>query len=284
MVERDIKNKVEALLFASGKFIDDDHVAELAELPVKTVKEALLELKEEFDQSNGSIMLVSEGSSWKMNVKENYIDLVRKIVADTELSKTVLETLAVIAWKTPALQSDVIKIRTNKAYEHISELIEAGFITKEKYGRSYMIKLTEKFFEYFDLEGTEDIKDIFKKVEAQNKEKLKKIAEMEEQQKLAGLEVYEGADSEHTRDLVAEKIEQPQDIGLQTYEEDAEQKEVISEEEPEALKEAEDESQKEVEEQKEERDEEPQKEQSEAQKMVERIENDIDEIEKESSP
>ena len=45
-------------------------------------------------------------------------------------------------------------MRSN-AYEHIQELLEKGLIsrTKDKNGRSYNLKTTPKFAEYFKLKG-----------------------------------------------------------------------------------------------------------------------------------
>ena len=76
--------------------------------------------------------------------------MVRKIVTETELTRSVMETLAVIAFKYPILQSDLIKLRTNKAYDHLVELEKSGYISRQKYCTN-LIKLTDKFFKYFDL-------------------------------------------------------------------------------------------------------------------------------------
>jgi len=110
-------------------------------------------------------MLIKDGTTWRINVREKFAPIVKKIVSETEFSKTVMETLAVIAWKAPVLQCDVIKIRTNKAYDHISELEEAGFISRIKKGRTQLIRLSEKFFSYFDLDNIDDMK---KKMENYN--------------------------------------------------------------------------------------------------------------------
>ena len=72
-----------------------------------------------------------------------------------------METLAVIAFKYPILQSDLIKLRTNKAYDHLVELEKSGYITRQKHSRTNLIKLTEKFFKYFDL-TEEKLKEQFK--------------------------------------------------------------------------------------------------------------------------
>lgn len=190
--DNEYKNKAEALLFASGKKLDVEFISSVIGVTDKIeVKKALFELKKDYESKNSSLMIVDEGNFWKITVKEKYLSIVRKIVADTELSKSVMETLAVIAWKSPALQSDIIKIRTNKAYDHIDELLDTGFITKDKRGRSFVIKVTNKFYEYFDVEGKEGVRDIFSKIK--EKPIQKKVDEFKEAPKetLNGLKVVE---------------------------------------------------------------------------------------------
>ncbi|RJQ17328.1 SMC-Scp complex subunit ScpB [Candidatus Woesearchaeota archaeon] len=161
MQKNDLKNKIEALLFSSGKFMTEENLSLLIGADIREVKKTVRDLEKEYAERDHSLMLVQEGDSWKINVRELYLDLVRKIVADTELPKGVLETLAVIAWKSPILQSEVVRIRSNKAYEHIAQLEEMGFVIKDKFGRSFKIKVTEKFFEYFDVSG-KNLKEVFK--------------------------------------------------------------------------------------------------------------------------
>jgi segregation and condensation protein B len=161
----DYKNQIEALLFASGRFMDIDSLLSLTGVSGKDVLiNNITKLKEEYEARGSPFMIVEEKNGWKLTVREPYLPLVRKIVSETELPKTILETLAVIAWKSPVLQSEVVDIRHNKAYDHISELQELGFIKKEQKGRSYLIKLTEKFYDYFDVEGTKDIREVFSRV------------------------------------------------------------------------------------------------------------------------
>jgi len=156
-----LKNKLEALLFSSGRKMSVEELSKLSSANQDEIQNSLIELKEEYDEKNSSIMLINEGSSWKLTVREQYLPLVQKIVTETELSKTIMETLAIIALKYPIKQSNLIKIRTNKAYDHLKELEEMGYITRQKHGRTNLIKLTQKFFEYFDL-SKEKLKDQFK--------------------------------------------------------------------------------------------------------------------------
>ena len=140
----EIRNQIEALLFECGRVMTVEELVNIKGADKRTVKKGLKELLEYYDSANNGLMLVQEGDSWKLSIREQYVALVTKIVADTELSKAVLETLSIIAWKSPLLQSEVIKIRTSTAYEHIKELLESGFISKEREGRSYLLRITEK--------------------------------------------------------------------------------------------------------------------------------------------
>ena len=155
--------KVEAVLFAVGRDISVEDVARLCGLSEERAIEVLRELKSEYDSQDGSLALQDKGKFWKFSVKDGYLPLVTSLVENTELDKSTMETLAVIAWRYPVLQADVIKIRHNKAYDHMKMLVERGFVAKERSGRTYKIKLTDKFFEYFDL-PSKDAKEAFRKV------------------------------------------------------------------------------------------------------------------------
>ncbi len=144
--------KIEALLFASGKSLSEDLIAELCEIDKRTLKKSLEALQKDYDLRESALMIVRDANGWKITVREKYLSTVRKIVADTELARSVMETLSVIAWKTPIYQSELVRIRGNKCYDHVAELEDAGFIVKEKRGRSFVLKTTEKFYTYFDID------------------------------------------------------------------------------------------------------------------------------------
>ena len=148
----DLKNKIEALLFSSGRFMDLEEIKRICRLrDEENLKKTLQDLKIDYDNRTSSLVLINEGNKWKIQTKQDYLHVVKKIITETELSKSLMETLAVIAWKYPIKQCDLIKVRTNKAYEHLKVLEEGGYISRQKHGRTKLIKLTDKFFGYFDL-------------------------------------------------------------------------------------------------------------------------------------
>lgn len=147
----EIKNKIEAILFASGRKMELEELSRLVKKDQNEVSKVLNVLKEDYEKRETPLMLIEEDGSYKINVKEDFLPLVSKIVQETELSKTMMETLAIVAYKAPVRQCEVINIRTNKAYDHLSELEKSGYISRTKDGRTKLIKLTEKFFGYFDI-------------------------------------------------------------------------------------------------------------------------------------
>lgn len=206
-----MRTKIEALLFAAGHKMGIKEIAKLCGTRDQAkIKEALVALQQEYASKDSALKIVDEGESWKLSVKDVHIPLVRQIVTETEISRSMMETLAVIAWKNPALQADVIRIRTNKAYDHLDHLEEVGYIARTKCGRTRKIALTEKFFSYFDLPNQQEAQAEFKKyipeeirakVEAAEadidaKEKILEDEELKkklEQQKQKQLKVYEEA-------------------------------------------------------------------------------------------
>ncbi len=172
-MNEDLKNTIESVLFSAARRIDVQELSKICkERDSEKIKEALNQLKLDLEQKNSSLLLVNEGEFWKLTVREKYMAVVSKIVTKTELPKSIMETLAVVAYKSPVLQSNVIKVRTNKAYDHLAQLEEANYITREKKGRTKLIKLSQRFFEYFDL-PPEKLKEHFKEVQKKENEVAK---------------------------------------------------------------------------------------------------------------
>jgi len=158
------QKKVEAVLFAVGKEITTERLAVLCALELPEAEQILNQLQQHYQHLQGSLHLVKKENGWKLTVRDEFVPLVSTLVSNTELERPLMETLAVIAWKYPIIQSDVVKLRGSGAYEHMRLLEEQGFIAKEKQGRTFKLKLTEKFFNYFDLPSAEAKQAFLKQV------------------------------------------------------------------------------------------------------------------------
>lgn len=148
--------KVEAALFISGKFFGLQELVMLTDVNPLMLKELLRKLIEKYNKEDSAIEIVSKENMWKMDVRQEYVHMINKLATGSaEFSKTEQETLAVIAYKQPVKQSVIIKIRGNKAYEHIKKFIEIGLVSAKKSGRTKELKLSDDFYEYFHLQKKE---------------------------------------------------------------------------------------------------------------------------------
>jgi len=188
----DAEKKVEAVLFAVGKEITSERISSLCALSIEEVESIMHNLTQEHAQRDHSLHIVKKENGWKLTVRDQFLPLVSSLVSSTELERPLMETLAVIAWKYPIVQSDVIKLRGSSAYEHMSKLEEMGFIAKEKSGRTFKVKLTSKFFGYFDLPSEEAKQAFIKQVPSLILEEAENVSkEADEVERLIELDAQE---------------------------------------------------------------------------------------------
>ena len=114
--------RIEAVLFGSGKYLTEEQLIDLSGVQKNKLKKALSELQKHYETIETSLKIFHESGTWKLNIKEEYNDIMKNIVSEAEMPKPIMETLAVIAYKAPILQSEVIDARGSGAYEHVSLL------------------------------------------------------------------------------------------------------------------------------------------------------------------
>lgn len=148
-----LKSRIEAVLFTTAKALRVKEIAEILEVQPEETEEALLELIMDYASRDGALEIDDE-EGYILQVRTEHLDIVEKL-CPVELKPAVLKTLTVIAIKEPIRQSYLKDLRGSNAYEHVQELVGKGLISKnkDKNGRSFNLKTTPKFAEYFKLKG-----------------------------------------------------------------------------------------------------------------------------------
>ncbi len=147
----DLKHQIEAILYTLGKFTTIEELANLASTTPNKVKKVIEQLKQDYSKRQTALTIQELDNKVKLNIKKEFGYITNKLLSDKELDNPTTKTLAIIAYKQPVKQSEVIKIRGNKAYDHIKFLKESGLISSEKLGRTRLLKLTSNFYDYFDV-------------------------------------------------------------------------------------------------------------------------------------
>jgi len=174
--EQESMKKVEAVLLIAGRFLSVQELVSLTDVNPILLKKILEDLSDKY--KNSGLELVNKENLWKMDVSQDYTYLVNKLATgSSEFTKAEQETLAIIAYKQPMKQSVLVKIRGNKAYDHIKKFVELGLVVKKRMGHTSELSLHESFYDYFNQSG-EDEEMIPKEQEKELKERIEK-AEIE---------------------------------------------------------------------------------------------------------
>jgi segregation and condensation protein B len=174
------KNLIEAALFLSPSIVSLNDLSKTSNKPIQLVKVLINELNHDLDERNSALEIIGEGNGFRLIVKKELEELVSHYASSPEIHKGILKTLALIAFKQPVKQSEIINLRNSKAYEHIRILKEKGFIKKEKQGITFIITTTNKFIEYFgesikqhEMQGksTQNALELLSKMKEKDEEK-----------------------------------------------------------------------------------------------------------------
>jgi segregation and condensation protein B len=167
--EKENLKKLEAVFFVSGRFLNMQELISFTDFSPVIIQELIEKLQERYGRDDSAIEIVStlqsvprddsEGMStrgknemWKMDVKQEHVDVINRLATgSSEFSNAEKETLAIIAYKQPIKQSVIIKIRGNKAYDHIKKFVELGLLRKKKMGHTNILTLADEFYDYFNL-------------------------------------------------------------------------------------------------------------------------------------
>ena len=171
--EKENLKKVEAVFFISARFLNMQELISLTDLNPIILRELIEKIKEKYDKDDSAIEIVhkkGEGTEmWKMDVKPEFANMINRLATgSSEFSKAEKETLAIIAYKQPIKQSVLVKIRGNKAYDHIKKYMDLQLIKKKKLGHTYELSVADDFFDYFNLNASNELQESLKEIPSEN--------------------------------------------------------------------------------------------------------------------
>ena len=155
MSTRDAHRVMIAALFMSTKAVSLDELSKISGVSILEARKHASEMIDQFNRKNDAIEIVEDVGGYRMKVRAPYDEKVSHLAGSGELSPAELKTLAFIAYKQPLIQSQLVQVRSNTAYDHLQVLLEKGFVSREPKGRTYILRTTRKFSEYF---GTHALK------------------------------------------------------------------------------------------------------------------------------
>lgn len=152
------KALVEAALFVADQPLSMARLAEVLGLAEAAVGRLLQLLADEYAAADRGIELVQEGGGYVLRVKGELASAVRPFAPYQDIPEQTLRTLAVIAYHAPVLQSEVVKVRGQRAYGQIGELVARGFVAAEVKGPTKVLTVTPALLAYFGASSLDELR------------------------------------------------------------------------------------------------------------------------------
>lgn len=144
-----------------------DKLARMIDVDVVRLKELAEELKADLQSENRGIHLIESEEGYQLRVKAEYVKYVRTLTPFKDLNRGLLRVLALVAYKQPITQSQIVRVIGNRTYEYVKILEKKGMIRTVKSGRTKALVATKGFADYFGLENPEDAKKLFESLPAE---------------------------------------------------------------------------------------------------------------------
>ena len=161
-----LTNIIEGLIFAAATGVTYDAMKTFfgEEYTEKEIKTALNEIREKYSGDSG-IILIEFNNTFQFQTNPKYSETLADIlvpIKEKQLSQTVLQTLAIIAYRQPITRMEIEEVRGGVSSDYaIGILMKAELIEvkarKETLGRPSLYGTTDQFLKRFQLKSLEDL-------------------------------------------------------------------------------------------------------------------------------
>lgn len=162
-----IESVIEAVLFASDEPVTLTKLAAIVETTGKQSRECIRQLNQRYEASQSAFRIEQIAGGLQMLTLPCYNLWLQKLVrvrGESKLTPASIETLAIIAYKQPAIRADIEAIRGVASGEMIRGLMSKGLVKMvgraDIIGRPMQYGTTRLFLESFGLDSLKDLPSI----------------------------------------------------------------------------------------------------------------------------
>jgi segregation and condensation protein B len=146
--------RVEAVLFAAGKPLSVKEVTTALELDdYRPVQRAVRTLQQTYENRQSALEVRRVGDRYALQLEERFVATVHA-VTPVEMAPRTLKALTLVAYHQPILQSVLVRMIGDVAYEEVQHLRGLGLVHTEPKGSTLELTTTRRFAEYFGIAST----------------------------------------------------------------------------------------------------------------------------------
>lgn len=185
----DLNNVIEAILFALGREISIQEIADTLEISKEDVEEAVENLKDKYNEKNGVNLITVNGMA-QLVTNNKYYEQVSKFVENTKrqnLSVSAQETLAIIAYNPKITKTEIEAIRGVNSDFAVSRLLECGLVEEVARlnlpGRPAAYSVTNEFLRSCGIDKIEELPE-YDNIKIKDEQMLIKDYENSDEEKI----------------------------------------------------------------------------------------------------
>ena len=169
-MNNEVVNTIEALLFGAGRplrlseirsLLDNSGISE----DLASIKKSINLIEERYQNTSLEIKEVSSG--YRLQIKESYSPCLSSLWNEKapRISKALMETISIIAYKQPVTRGDIEDIRgVTVSTQSIRSLLERNWIKvagfKDAPGRPALYSTTKEFLDDLNLKNISNLPDL----------------------------------------------------------------------------------------------------------------------------
>lgn len=162
-MEKKLPSIIEGIMFVAGAGVSIDYIAEKLEVTVDEVKAAVYVLQKKYDADSG-IQIISYKDKIQLCTNPEFADPISVVlnpIKERALTKTALETVAIIAYQQPITRLEIENIRGVGCDYAIQLLLTHNLIEvvgrKDVVGKPLLFGTTDEFLKRFELQSLDDL-------------------------------------------------------------------------------------------------------------------------------
>ncbi len=155
---------LETVLFLESEPQPVETLSKITQMSADVVLECIEHLKDKYSASDSGIELSQIIGGWQLTPKKECFDFVKERYGkknEGRLSKSAVETLAIIAYSQPITRAEIFSLRHVSPDNMIRMLLDRKFIKevgkKDIPGKPVMYGTTKEFLEFFHLQSLADL-------------------------------------------------------------------------------------------------------------------------------
>lgn len=159
-----LTGKIESVLFVAGEPVAISALCEGLEEEKEAVLEALEELEQSYMEENRGLRLLYTDKTAQLTTAPENGEAVEKVLTPIQkrsVSTSMMETLAVVAYKQPVTRGEIEEIRGVRCEYAVTQLQKLGLIAvsgrKDVPGRPLLFVTTDAFLHKFRLHSLEEL-------------------------------------------------------------------------------------------------------------------------------